>query len=294
MYAVCGATGNTGRIVAEFLLKQGKQVRAIGRDAVKLQSLVDQGAEACVGSLEDLDFVKQTFAGAKAAYLMIPPNMAADDFRGYQRKVVGVLSKAIKAARIKHAVSLSSIGANHPVGTGVIVGLHDLEMALNNLDSLNVLHLRAAFFMENFFMNIGLIKNMGINGMPASGEIPMPVIASQDIGAYAAKRLAALDFSGSSYQYLLGERDISMKEVTSVLGKAIGKPDLSYVQFPLEQAKQGMIGAGVKPNLAELYIEMYRGAAEGKLMPEKPRDAESTTPTSLEEFSKTFAAVYNR
>jgi len=40
-------------------------------------------------------------------------------------------------------------------------------------------------------------------------------------------------------------------------------------------------------------MEMYKGASEGKLAPEKPRDAESTTPTTLEEFSKTFAAVYN-
>ncbi len=292
MYAVCGATGNTGRIVADSLLKQGKKVRVLGRDKAKLQSFVDQGAEAFVGSLKDLDFVKSAFTGVNAVYLMIPVDMATDNFLAYQSQIATVFRDAIKATGVKYAVVLSSIGANHPSGTGVIVGLHGLEQELNKIDSLNVLHMRPAFFMENFFMNIDLIKGMGINGMPVDADAAMPMIATQDIGHYAAKRLSALDFSGSSFQDLLGERDLCMNDATAILGKAIGEPDLSFTQFPLEDAKQGMIGAGIKPDLAELYIEMYKGASEGKLIPERPRDSESTTPTTLEEFSKAFAVVY--
>jgi len=43
MYVVSGATGKTGRVTAETLLVKGKKVRAMGRNAENLQSLVTKG-----------------------------------------------------------------------------------------------------------------------------------------------------------------------------------------------------------------------------------------------------------
>jgi uncharacterized protein YbjT (DUF2867 family) len=293
MYVICGATGNTGTITARQLLKNGKQVRVIGRDAEKLKSLVEQGAEAAVGSLEDNDFVKQALSNATAAYLMIPPNFAAGDFRAYQKKVGQNLAAAAKSSGLKHAVTLSSIGGDLDAGTGPVLGLHWMEEALNAVPDLNVLHLRPTFFMENLFSNIPLIKGNGMNGMPAPGDVPMTMIATKDIGDYAAKRLLALDFTGSDFQDLVGPPEITMSAATTLLGKAIGKSELPYVQFSYEDAKQGMIGSGLSEQFADLYIELYKGFASGTIKSARPRDAESTTPTTFEEFSKTFAAVYN-
>lgn len=45
MYAITGATGNTGRVVAEKLLANGKQVRVIGRDTSRLAHFLQKGAE---------------------------------------------------------------------------------------------------------------------------------------------------------------------------------------------------------------------------------------------------------
>ena len=46
---------------------------------------------------------------------------------------------------------------------------------------------------------------------------------------------------------LLGERDLSMAEVTAVIGRGIGKPDLSYEQFPYDQVQQVLTQMGVPP-----------------------------------------------
>ncbi len=68
MYVVTGATGNTGHVVANRLLDQGKKVRVIGRNRERLQPFVARGAEAFVADLSDQAAVKQAFAGADAVY----------------------------------------------------------------------------------------------------------------------------------------------------------------------------------------------------------------------------------
>ncbi len=39
---------------------------------------------------------------------------------------------------------------------------------------------------------------------------------------------------------LLGPRDVSFAEAAKILGAAIGKPDLQYVQFSYEDAEKAM------------------------------------------------------
>ncbi len=66
MYVVTGATGNTGSVVAKQLLAKGKKVRAIGRNAERLQSLVAQGAEAFVANVADAAAISKAYAERKA------------------------------------------------------------------------------------------------------------------------------------------------------------------------------------------------------------------------------------
>lgn len=292
MYAITGATGNTGKRIAEALLAKGERVRAMGRSAERLKSLAERGAEPCVALLDDVDAMTRAFTGAKAVYLMIPPPYAEPDVRGYQNRLGQALAEAVSAARVSHVVNLSSAGAHLSERVGPINGLHDQEQRLNCLAGMNVLHLRPTSFMENFFFNVNLIKQAGINGTPLRADLAIPMIATKDIAAVAARRLLALDFSGKTTQELLGPRDLSMTEATRILGQAIGKPDLPYVQFPYEEAEKAMIRMGLSLDMARAFIQMYRAFNEGILRPTEPRSAANTTPSSFEEFAKTFAAVY--
>ncbi len=284
MYVVLGATGNTGSVIANSLLLKGERVRVVGRDASRLERFVRKGAEAFAANVTDAAAITKAFTGARAAYLMLPPNMTSQDYRADQERESDAIAKAVKDSSLRYAVHLSSYGAQVPQGTGPIAGLHSSEQKLNAITGLNVLHLRAGYFMENNLAAIGMIQAMGIFGHALTLDLKHPMIATRDIGDYAAQRILKLDFSGKQTRELLGERDISMNEATSVIARGIGKPDLRYVQFPYEQVQQVLEQMGIPPKTAGQFIEMYKAINEGVVAGREPRSAENTTPTSFEKF----------
>src|SRR6202166_4240510 len=289
MYVILGASGNTGSIIADFLLSKGKKVRVVGRDAGRLQPFVRQGAEAFMGDVSDAVALTKAFRGARTAYLMLPPITSRED----QERESDAIAKAVKESGLPYAVHLSSYGAQVPEGTGPVAGLHSSEQKLNAIGGLNVLHLRAAYFMENNLAAISMIHGMGIFGNALLPDLKLPMAAIRDVGAYAAQRLWDLDFSGKQTRELLGSRDLSMTEATAVIARGIGKPDLRYEQFPYDQVQQVLIQMGVPPKGAALYIEMYRAINAGVLIPQEPRSPQNTTPTSFEQFVQdVFAPAY--
>jgi uncharacterized protein YbjT (DUF2867 family) len=287
---VLGASGNTGSIIADSLLSEGKKVRVVGRDVGRLQRFVQKGAEAFTATMSDAAALAKAFSGARAAYLMLPPAKSRDD----QERDSDGIAKAVKESGLRYAVHLSSYGAQVPQGTGPVAGLHSSEQKLNGISGLNVLHLRAAYFMENNLAAIGMIHGMGVFGNALQPDLKLPLAATRDVGDYAAQRLLRLDFSGKQTRELLGERDLSMTEATAVIARGIGKPDLRYVQFPYDQVQQALTQMGVPPKGAAMYIEMYKAINAGILIPQEPRSRENTTPTSFETFVQdVFAPAYH-
>ncbi len=284
MYVVTGATGNTGSVVAKQLLAKGKKVRAIGRNAERLQSLVAQGAEAFVANVADAAAISKAYAGAEGVYLMVPPDVANPDVLAYEERITDALSTAVAQAGVKYAVSLSSFGADKPDKTGPVIGLHHLEEKLNRVSGLNVLHLRAGYFMENTLAQAGIIRSIGKAAGPLRGDLKLPLIATQDIGAAAADALLRLDFTGSATRELLGERDLSMAEATAIIGKAIEKPDLEYLQLPDEQLRPALQQLGMSASMVDLLLEMSAALNSGYMRALEKRSPQNTTPTSFETF----------
>ncbi len=293
MIVITGATGHTGRPAAEALLAKGEKVRVVGRDAKKLEPLVQKGAEAFVGNVEDVASMTRAFDGATAVYLVLPEDISQQDLRAYQERVSDSYAAAISNAHVPYVVALSSIGAQHADKTGPIVGLHNMEQKLNRVAGLNALYLRPGYFMENLLMSIAPLRSMGTLPGGLTSDTQMPWIATKDIGAYAATRLAARDFSGSSVQELHGQRDVSMKEAASIVGKSIGKPNLGYMQVPFMMLEPALVQMGLPKSTAALLIEMWKGANAGLIVPQEPRSAKNTTPTTLESFAaEVFAPAY--
>jgi uncharacterized protein YbjT (DUF2867 family) len=293
MIVITGASGRTGGAAARALLAANQKIRVVGRDATKLQPLVELGAEAVLGNVEDTASMTKAFSGADAVYLVVPEEMTEEDLRTHQEAASDAFAAAVAAARVPYVVALSSIGAQHAENTGPIVAMHNLEQKLNRISGLNVLYLRAAYFMENLLQSIGTLRSMGMLPGGLNGDSSMPWIATKDIGAYAAKRLAARDFSGSSIQELHGERDITMKQAATVVGNAIGKPKLNYMQVPFMMLEPALVQIGLPKRTAVLLIEMWKGANAGLIVPLEPRSAKNTTPTTLESFvAEVFAPAY--
>lgn len=293
MYVVLGASGNTGSVVARKLLEKGEKVRAIGRDATKLSALARLGADVDPVYLHDAAALANAFVGAKGAYVLIPPQIQAEDFISAAESISTAIATAVKDSGVSHVVALSSIGAQHAERTGPIVTLHRLEEKLKQLPQLSALFLRPAYFMENFMMMIPLVQAMGFFAGGIRGELKMPMIATRDIGEYAADRLSARDFTGFSTQEMLGQRDVSHDEAASAIGAAIGNPKLSYQKFPAFLVEQGIKQLGVPKKTASLMTEMHDAGNEGLLNPQEPRSEKNTTPTSIEAFAQdVFAPAY--
>src|SRR3984885_15705636 len=294
MIVVTLATGRTGSAATKALRAKGEKVRVVGRDAKKLTPLEQLGAEPFVGDVEDVTSMTEAFNGASAVYLVLPEDISQRDLRAHQERVSDSYAAAIANAHVEFVVNLSSIGAQHAKNTGPIVGLHNQEQKLNRVAGLNVLHLRAAYFMENLFMSIAPLRSTGILTGGMRAETPMPWISTEDIGQYAATRLAARDFSGSSTQELHGQRDISMKEAAPIVGASIGKPKLGYMQVPFMMLEPALVQAGLPKKTAALVIEMWKGANAGLVVPLEQRSAKNTTPTTLESFvTEVFAPAYS-
>ena len=290
---VLGATGNVGTALVHHLLGQGHQVTAVARPSARLDALAQAGATVQAGDAHDVDFLTEALRGADAAFLMIPPNVAAPDVLAHMKQIGEATARAVRESGLKQAVHLSSIGADQPAGTGPVVGLHHQEARLNAINGLTVAHLRPAYFMENLLASVGMVQHMGIMGGAMRPDLQFPMVATKDIAAKAAELLSGDSLENHAVHYLLGPRNYSQQEATAAIGQAIGRPELPYVPCSYDDAKKGMIGAGLSESMASLYEEMTRNMNEEKVMVREPRTAASTTPTTLQEFAETvFAPVF--
>jgi uncharacterized protein YbjT (DUF2867 family) len=246
-----------------------------------------------VGDVTDANAMARAFSGAEAAYVMLPPNIAAPNVRAYTDRVSDALASALEKNGVRHAVALSSIGAEKSDRTGPVLGLHNLEQRLDAISGLNAILLRAGYFMENILPQVGIIQQLGHMAGPVRSDLALNMIASRDIGAAAAELLQRRDFQGKQRRELLGARDVTYAQVARVVGAAIGKPDLTYQQVPPAQIKPALMQMGMSANMADLLLEMSEALNSGYMRALEPRSAQNTTPTTIESFvAEVFVPAY--
>jgi len=290
---ILGATGTVGGKISEILLNEGHQAKLIARHTEKLEKYRSLGAEIIAGDITDVKTLTNALKNADSAFILMPDNVKAENTRAYQRQVTGKLIEAIEHSGIKYIVNMSSLGSHMHEGNGIMAGTGEQEVRLNQLNDVNVLHIRSAYFMENFLRTIGLVKTKVINGTVAAGDHAIPMVATQDVAKIAAGHLASLDFSGKSVHAVMGPQDYTYREFTSIIGKAIGNPDLPYVQLPVEQVKQIFLGNGFSEDFVDNLVEMGTAVATGFMNYQK-RDDSTTTSTTAEDFvNNVYLPLYN-
>lgn len=289
---VTAASGHIGSRLAHRLLDAGRPVRVMSRSEKNLAPFVERGAEAVAGSVEDAEHLKRAFDEAGAVFTLIPPDGGAD-YQQLQERVSRAYVEALKATGVERVVNLSSVGAHLDEGTGPILGLAHHERRLDAIPGLDVLHLRPASFMENHLMSLTAIRKQGLMASALAANVPMAQIATRDVGDAAADEMLAGSFTGRQVRELLGPRDVSMGETAKILGDAIGKPNMAYVQLSEEQAEKAFVAMGVPPKTAALMLEMYRGFNEAYIVPTQERSERTDTPTTLETWAEeVFAPMY--
>ncbi|MEP7259529.1 MAG: NmrA family NAD(P)-binding protein [Flavitalea sp.] len=292
-YVVLGGAGHISKPLTEKLLQLGHKVTVVSRNAGNLKELAGKGAKVAEGSVEDVAFLTSIFKGADAVYTMVPPNFGAPDMKEFIGFTGENYAVAIRNAGVKYVVNLSSIGAHMATGCGPVSGLFRVEQAFNKLEGVQVKHLRPAYFYQNFLANIGLIKHAGIIGsnFTINGK-EMPVVDPSDIATVAVEELTKLDFKGSGIRYIASD-EVSTGDIASAIGKAIGKPDLPWVEFSDDQALEGMKQAGLSENVAGNYVEMGQAIRNGEMYSEYSKTRPALASVKLDDFAAVFATAFN-
>lgn len=293
-YVITGGAGNISKPLATQLLSAGHIVRVISRTENNLKDLINLGAQTAIGSLEDPGFVRQTFEGADAVYTMCPPNLVTPDLKEFWTTIGRNFAEAIDANGIRFVVNLSSIGAHLTKGAGTVSALHHVEGELNNLQDVNIKHLRPAYFYSNLMMYISMIRDAGIIGSNYSNPGKrFPMSDTSDVAAVAAEELTSLDFRGHSIRYLASD-EADTDEIAGLIGNAIGRPGLKWLTFSNEQLMHGLLQAGLSQEIARNYIELGNAMDSGEVFEEyrKKRPCRFGA-VKLYDFMKVFATVYN-
>ena len=293
LYTVMGATGNIGHVITQDLIMNGHQVRAIGRNPKKLAQLKSLGAETfSLENFDDADRLKDAFHKADAVFCLIPPSIFAEDEGAYQDNVGEAIKTALKKSKTPYIVNLSSFGAQIPEGTGPVAGLHRQEERLNSLSGVNILHLRPGYFMENLLTGIPSIKNTGAFFYCLRGNIPLEMVATIDIGKKAAEFLHRLNFNKQSIFEFIGPREVSFNEAIPILGKAIGKPDLKYVEVTYDETDKALLSIGMQPKTVALFREMNTALNEKRIKLTQKMTPDHRGKTTIGDFANEFARAY--
>jgi uncharacterized protein YbjT (DUF2867 family) len=262
MYAVAGVSGRTGAATANALLKQGQKVRVIVRNEAQGEQWTHKHAEVAIADLTDPTALSNALKGTAGAFLLLPPNPAATDYLADRAAFLEKMISGVKKSGIKKLVFLSSIGAQHPAGTGPVVALHRAEKALSGLVP-SVTFLRAGYFLENW--GSSLLHAIDKSELPHFGtvHVKFPQVGTHDIGVAAANALVE-NFTGTRHLELAGKENWSVEDVAVVLSSLLGQ-QIKPVSVPVEAAKDVLAQSGVPAPMAALYAEMYQGLSRGLL-----------------------------
>jgi len=259
MFIVLGASGNTGKVVAETLLTQKKKVRVVLRDAAKGQAWKEAGADVSIADVEDGAALERAFSGAEGAYVLLPPNFSSSQVRVDNNRRASAIAAAVEAAGVPHVVMLSSVGAQQADGTGPVLGLRDAEATFTRAHAA-VTFVRAAYFMENWGGALYAVAQ-GVLPTFLLADKAIPLVATRDIGT-AVARLLAEGGSGKRVIELAGPREYSPRDVAAALARIVGKP-IAVQQAPEEAMAPALMGAGMNAEWARLFQELTHGLNAG-------------------------------
>ncbi|WP_158502211.1 NmrA family NAD(P)-binding protein [Vitiosangium sp. GDMCC 1.1324] len=264
MYVVTGASGHTGSVVARTLLERGERVRVLLRDEAKAEPWRRWGAEVVLADLRDVASLSLSMVGAQGAYLMVPPPVPSSvGVLEACWTVVDAMRRAVDESGLPHFVLLSSVGAQHSNGTGLVKTLNLAERELGSLGRPMTI-VRSAYFMENWGAGLSSVVSSGLLPSflgPSDREVHM--VATRDVGETAAGMLREPTL-GRRLVELTGPEDYSPSDVAATLRRLLGRPVSVEEHMPAAQIPM-LMDMGFSEELANLLAELNDATNRGRL-----------------------------
>ena len=291
---ITGSLGHIGKPLAEELLQKGNTVTVVSSNPEKKSAIEALGATAAIGSIEDINFLTQTFTGAGAVYCMIPPaDHNEPDRRTFYSRIAHNYAQAITNSGVKRVIHLSSFGADLDHGTGIILGAYDAENIFNQLAGITLTHIRPTYFYYNLENFVNSIKHQNAMIANYGGDEKILLVAPADIAEVIAEEAQNLE-SSNHVRYIASDERTG-NEIASIIGAEIGKLNLTWKVISNEQSQSNLQSFGMPSQLASGLVDMYDSMHKGDMA----RDFYLNQPAKwgkvkMEDYAKEFATLYNK
>lgn len=290
-----GSLGHISMPLTEKLVQKGHAVTVISSKPEKQATIEALGATAAIGSIEDVEFLTAIFNGADAVYTMIPPTNYTDpdfDLMVHCRQIGNNFAKAIEKSGVKRLVHLSSIGAHLDKGSGLILFHHEVEVILNKLPGVAITFMRPVGFYYNLLGFIPMIKKQDSITANYGANDTLVWVSPIDIADAIVDELEAPPVN-RKVRYVASD-ELTGHETASILGAAIGKPDLKWILIPDEQRLNDLKVAGLNPKIAAGLVEMFASQHNGLLTEDYYRNKPVLGKVKIRDFAKEFAEVFKQ
>lgn len=293
-FTLTGSLGHISRPLAQQLLAAGHDVTIISHNPDRAAEITALGATPAIGSIADVHFLTQAFAGADAVYLMITAAQGDADLFEAGRQQAITYATAVKAAGVKRVVNLSSVGANLGPEVGALHIYNVIEHQLtHDLPGVNLTFLRPTAMFYNLFSSLPSIKRDHTIYTNSSLTKKNSWVAPADIAPIAAQALVTPQ-PGITSQYIASDEQ-SYSDVATILATVLHLPDLKAVQISDEAMHQNLLASGAPATFASQYIKMTAFERDHDFYADYRAHHPLLGPTKLVDFATTdFAEAYTR
>jgi len=288
MYAVIGATGNTGRAVVKELKSLGENPVCVVRNADKAREVLGGDTKTAIAELDDRAGLQKALAGAKRVFIVTGHNPKSDV------QQINVI-EAAKAAGAEYIVKVS--GGRDVIGPNVesVNGQahYKIEEHLKK-SGLQWCILSPGLFMQNIMGQAASIKNDGKIVQPWPKDLSVALIDVRDTGALGARVLRDPGKHAGKLYSFTGV-STTFGEFANVIGEVIGKP-ITYVGVTLEQAEAAMKARNLPDWLVAHLVSIARAGGKGAFSKENTqpiRDIVGRAPITTRQFVQDYKAAFS-
>ncbi|MCS3531868.1 NAD(P)H-binding protein [Chryseobacterium sp. JUb7] len=293
---VTGSLGNISKPLTQELISKGHDVTVISSNTERQSDIEKLGAKAAIGTMEDVEFLTETFKGADIIYAMEALNAGVFfnhdiDFINANIQIAKNYKIAIEKSGVKNIIHLSSIGAHMESGNGILKFHHEAEKVLNQLpDDVSIKFMRPVGFYYNMHSFMPTIKSQNLIIQNYGGDDKEPWVSPLDIASVIAEEIEK-PFNGRQIRYIASE-EISPNEIAKTLGEAIRNPDLKWLEISDENLLNNLIKVGMNPETAKGFVEMNMARRGNVLYEDYYKNRPVLGKTKLKDFAVDFAKMY--
>src|SRR5690348_2680343 len=256
MIVVTAPTGLIGHQVLNNLLESDEPIRVIARDPSRLPAHTRERVEVVQGSHGDRDVVTRAFAGADSVFWLVPPDPKAKSVEAAYVDFSRPACAAFKSQGVGRVVGVTALGRGTPWAAHA--GLVTASLAMDDLIARTGVSFRALTmpsFMDNLLRQAGSIRDRGVFVSPISGDRTLPICATRDIAAVAARLLLDHSWSGNGHVAVLGPEDLSFNDMARIMSEVLQRP-VRFQQIPGEAFKARLLERGMSEAMAQGNLDM--------------------------------------